>query len=32
MNDVIVAMEVEPTLEGGIREGRLEDPKLMEIW
>jgi hypothetical protein len=32
VNDLVVAMEVEPTLELEIREGQLEDPKLLEIW
>jgi hypothetical protein len=32
INDVAVAMEVEPTLEAEIREGQLEDTKLKEIW
>jgi ribonuclease HI len=31
VNDVAVAMEVEPTLEVEIREGQLEDAKLKEI-
>jgi hypothetical protein len=31
VNDVAVAMEVEPTLEAKIREGQLEDAKLKEI-
>jgi hypothetical protein len=31
VNDLTVAMEVEPTLEIEIREGQLEDPKLTEI-
>jgi hypothetical protein len=31
VNDALVAMEVEPTLEEKIREGQLEDPKLKEI-
>jgi hypothetical protein len=31
VNDALVAMEVEPTLEAKIREGQLEDPKLKEI-
>jgi hypothetical protein len=31
VNDIIVAVELEPTLESEIREGQLEDPKLMEI-
>jgi hypothetical protein len=31
VNDVVVAMEVEPTLEAKIREGQLEDAKLKEI-
>jgi ligand-binding sensor domain-containing protein len=31
VNDVVVAMEVEPTLEVEIREGQLEDEKLKEI-
>jgi ligand-binding sensor domain-containing protein len=31
VNDVVVAMEVEPTLEVEIREGQLEDAKLKEI-
>jgi hypothetical protein len=32
VNDVAVAMEVEPTLEAEIRERKLEDAKLKEIW
>jgi hypothetical protein len=32
VNDLVVAMEVDPTLELEIREGQLEDPKLLEIW
>jgi hypothetical protein len=32
VNDLTVAMEVEPTLESEIREGQLEGPKLTEIW
>jgi hypothetical protein len=32
VNDLVVAMEVEPTLESEIREGRLREPKLTEIW
>jgi hypothetical protein len=32
VNDLTVAMEVEPTLESEIREGQLEDHKLTEIW
>jgi hypothetical protein len=31
VNDAVVAMEVEPTLEAKIREGQLEDAKLKEI-
>jgi hypothetical protein len=31
VNDPTIAMEVEPTLESEIREGQLEDSKLMEI-
>jgi hypothetical protein len=31
VNDLTVAMEVEPTLEIEIREGQLEDPKLTKI-
>jgi hypothetical protein len=31
VNDIIVVVELEPTLESEIREGQLEDPKLMEI-
>jgi hypothetical protein len=31
VNDLEVAMEVKPTLESEIREGQLEDPKLIEI-
>jgi hypothetical protein len=31
VNDVVVAMEVEPTLDAEIREGQLEDAKLKEI-
>jgi hypothetical protein len=31
VNEVKVTMEVEPTLEAEIREGQLEDAKLMEI-
>jgi hypothetical protein len=31
VNDTIVAMEVEPTLEAEIRKGQLEDAKLKEI-
>jgi hypothetical protein len=31
VNDTIVAMEVEPTLEVEIRKGQLEDAKLKEI-
>jgi hypothetical protein len=31
VNDVAVAMEVEPTLEPEIRKGQLEDAKLKEI-
>jgi hypothetical protein len=32
VNETRVAMEVEPTLEVEIREGKLEDAKLKEIW
>jgi hypothetical protein len=32
VNDLVVAVEVEPPLESKIREGQLEDPKLMKIW
>jgi hypothetical protein len=31
VNDITIAMEVESTIESTIREGQLEDPKLMEI-
>jgi hypothetical protein len=31
VNDPTIAMEVEPTLESEIREGQLEDSRLMEI-
>jgi hypothetical protein len=31
VNDLTVAMEVEPTLELEIRGGQLEDPKLTKI-
>jgi hypothetical protein len=31
VNDLTVAMEVDSTLESEIREGQLEDPKLIEI-
>jgi hypothetical protein len=31
VNDITIAMEVELTIESTIREGQLEDPKLMEI-
>jgi hypothetical protein len=31
VNNVIVAMEVKPTLEAEIRDGQLEDAKLQEI-
>jgi hypothetical protein len=31
VNDAVVTMEVEPTLEAEIREGQLEDSKLKEI-
>jgi hypothetical protein len=31
INDLAVAMEVEPTLESKIWEGQLVDPKLAEI-
>jgi hypothetical protein len=31
VNDLAVAMEVEPTIESEIREKQLKDPKLMEI-
>jgi hypothetical protein len=31
VNEAIVTMEVEPTLEAKIREGQLEDAKLKEI-
>jgi hypothetical protein len=31
VNDLIVAIEVEPTLKSKVREGQLEDPKLTEI-
>jgi hypothetical protein len=31
INDAVVVMEVEVTLEAEIREGQLEDPKLKEI-
>jgi hypothetical protein len=32
VNDLVVAMEVEPTLESEIQEGQLGDPTLAEIW
>jgi hypothetical protein len=32
VNDLAVAMEVEPTLESEIWEGQLEDPTLTKIW
>jgi hypothetical protein len=31
VNDATVKMEVEPTLEGEIQEGQLEDAKLLEV-
>jgi hypothetical protein len=31
VNDVVVAMEVEPALKAEIQEGQLEDAKLKEI-
>jgi hypothetical protein len=31
VNDLIVEIEVEPTLKSKVREGQLEDPKLTEI-
>jgi hypothetical protein len=31
VNDAVVTMEVEPTLDAEIREGQLEDAKLKEI-
>jgi hypothetical protein len=31
VNDITIEMEVELTIESTIREGQLEDPKLMEI-
>jgi hypothetical protein len=32
VNDLVVVMEVEPTLESEIQEGQLGDPTLAEIW
>jgi hypothetical protein len=32
VNDLVVAMEAEPTLESEIQEGQLRDPTLAEIW
>jgi hypothetical protein len=32
VNDIAMAIEMEPTLEAEIRKARLEDEKLKEIW